>query len=158
MFSGGRFPPKHCACCQGLHHFVWVHCYRSFQPLLLWLNKTKLHPKSVEVVEELSPEKEADHQRLELQVARAFYEAGKALSQLRARRLYRTTHKSFEEYCQERFGFNRTSRQHKIRAAEVFGNLFAKSKQPDATETSGQLFTFSNGVLPRPGNTDQTPC
>ncbi len=103
---------------------------------------------SVEVVEELSPEEEADRQRLELKVERAFYESGKALVELRSRRLYRSTHKSFEDYCQDRFEFNRTSAHHKIRAAEIFDNLFTFSKQSGVTGSSENLFTFSKQVLP----------
>jgi len=64
----------------------------------------------VEVVEELSSEEEVDRQRLELkvergieQVERTFYQIGKALAELRKRRLYRSTHKNFSSYCQERF-------------------------------------------------------
>ena len=44
---------------------------------------------------------------LEGKVERAFYEAGKALRELRDRQLYRSTHQTFEEYCRERFGFER---------------------------------------------------
>ena len=83
----------------------------------------------VEVVEELSPEEEADRQQLELRVERALYEGGSALRSLRDRRLYRSTHKTWEDYCQDRFGFNRTSAQHQISAAEVVGNLFTIGKQ-----------------------------
>ncbi len=77
----------------------------------------------VEVVEELSPEEESDRQRLELKVERAFYESGKALVELRSRRLYRSTHKSFEEYCFERFGFQRAHSYRLIDAARVVDNL-----------------------------------
>ncbi len=46
----------------------------------------------------------------------AFFEAGKALIELRDglrpavgdRRLYRSTHKTFDEYCLDRFGYNRS--------------------------------------------------
>ncbi len=107
-----------------------------------------LNHTPVEVVEQLSPEEEADRQRLELKVERAFYEAGAGLRELRSRRLYRSTHKSFEDYCQERFGFNRTSAQHKIRAAEVFENLFTFSKQIGTDENDENVFTKSKQVLP----------
>ena len=85
----------------------------------------------VEVVEELSPEEAADRQRLELKVERAFYESGLALKQLRDKRLYRSTHNTFEQYCQERFGYNRISAHYKITASEVFENLFTKSEQDE---------------------------
>ncbi len=60
---------------------------------------------AVEVSEELTDEELVDRHRLELTVERAFFEAGTALRQLRARRLYRSTHRTFEEYCRERFGY-----------------------------------------------------
>ena len=50
-------------------------------------------------------EKEICHRlHLERKVERAFFEAGKALVELRERRLYRPTHRTFEEYCRDRFG------------------------------------------------------
>ncbi|WP_292736205.1 hypothetical protein [Nostoc sp. JL31] len=33
---------------------------------------------------------------------RAFFEAGKALAELGDRRLYRSSHRTFEEYCRDR--------------------------------------------------------
>jgi len=86
------------------------------------------HAKA-EVVEELSPEEETDRQRLELKVERAFFDAGSGLRELRDRRLYRTSHKTFEQYCQDRFGYNRISAHYKITASEVFENLLTKSEQ-----------------------------
>ena len=83
----------------------------------------------VEVVEELSPEEEAERQRLELKVERAFHESGKALTGLRSRRLYRSTHKSFEEYCRDRFGFTRAAAYYLISAAEVMDNLISECQQ-----------------------------
>jgi hypothetical protein len=49
-------------------------------------------------VEELTQEEQSDRLHLERKVERAFFEAGKALTELRDRRLYRSTHKTFEEY------------------------------------------------------------
>ncbi|WP_052754567.1 hypothetical protein [Calothrix sp. 336/3] len=60
---------------------------------------------------------------LERKVERAFYEAGKALQSLRDRRLYRSTHKNFEEYCRDRFGFERRHPYRLIDAADVVDNL-----------------------------------
>lgn len=76
-----------------------------------------------EIIEELSPDEERERHRLELKVDLAFYEAGKSLATLRDRRLYRSTHKTFEEYCKERFGFTRQSASLKILAAEVIDDL-----------------------------------
>jgi hypothetical protein len=85
----------------------------------------------VEVIEfvELTPEEESDRLYLERKVERAFYEAGKALAEIRSRQLYRSTHPNFELYVQERFGFNRISAHNKIVAAEVFENLFTNGEQ-----------------------------
>ncbi len=77
----------------------------------------------VEVVEELSPEEEADRQRLELRVERAVYQAGDALRELRDRRLYRNTHKSWEDYCQDRFGYTPRKAYYLISAADVIDHL-----------------------------------
>ena len=80
----------------------------------------------VEVVtDELTEEEERDRLFLERKVERAFYEAGRALRELRDRRLYRSTHKTFEEYCSDRFGFKRRHPYQLIDAANVVDNLSA---------------------------------
>lgn len=84
---------------------------------------------TVEVLEELTFEEVSERHRLELKVERAFYEAGKALQELRDLRLYRSTHKTFKEYCRERFGFTRFSAYNKIAAASVFENLLTIGQQ-----------------------------
>ncbi len=84
-----------------------------------------LNHTPVEVVEELSPSESADRQRLELKVERAFYQAGSALRELRSRRLFRSTHRTFEDYCKERFGFQRSHSYQLIDAASVVDNLSA---------------------------------
>ena len=43
--------------------------------------------------------------------------------------MYRSSHKTFEQYCQERFGYNRISAHYKITASEVFENLLTFSEQ-----------------------------
>jgi len=88
-----------------------------------------LNHTPVEVVEQLSPEEEADLSRLELKVERAWDEAARALRELRDRRLYRSKYKTFEEYCRDRFGFTRQSANFKIAAADVMENLTTKSCQ-----------------------------
>ncbi|WP_414585330.1 hypothetical protein [Scytonema sp. PCC 10023] len=78
---------------------------------------------AVEVLEELTEEEVADRHRLELKIERAFYEAGCALRELRERRLYRSTHKTFEEYCRARFNYSRDTAYLKIAAAVVCDNI-----------------------------------
>lgn len=73
----------------------------------------------VELSDELTFEEADDRHRLELRVERAFYEAGCALRELRDRRLYRSTHKSWGAYCLDRFGYGRDSADLKILAAAV---------------------------------------
>ena len=73
--------------------------------------------------EELTEEEQRDRSCLERQVERAFYEAGKALKQLRDRKLYRNSHKTFDEYCQDRFSYNRSRSYQLINAASIVDNL-----------------------------------
>ncbi|WP_317111783.1 hypothetical protein [Chroococcidiopsis sp. SAG 2025] len=84
---------------------------------------TKAESVQVEVLSELDEDEERDRHRLELRVERAFCEAGKALAELRERRLYRSTHKTFEAYCQDRFGFTRRHVNYLIAGSQVVENL-----------------------------------
>jgi hypothetical protein len=77
----------------------------------------------VEILEALTHDEERDRHRLERKVESAFREAAMALKELRDRRLYRSTHKTFEEYCRDRFGFNRSRSYQLIDAATVVENL-----------------------------------
>ncbi|MBW4600508.1 MAG: hypothetical protein KME29_13150 [Calothrix sp. FI2-JRJ7] len=72
---------------------------------------------------ELTTEEERDKVLLERRVERAFYEAGKALKELRDRRLYRASYKTFEEYCATRFGYNRRQPYLLIEASSIVDNL-----------------------------------
>ncbi|MEM5838778.1 hypothetical protein AAHH59_10810, partial [Pediococcus acidilactici] len=92
------------------------------------MDETEIMPTTittVEVLEELSEDEKLERYQLELHVARAFYEAGVALRELRDTRLYRSTHRTFEEYCRERFGFRRSHSYQMIDAANVVENLSA---------------------------------
>ncbi len=80
-------------------------------------------------IEELTEDEEKERHRLERKVERAFYEAGSALRQLRDRRLYRSTHRTFEEYVKDRFGYNRISAHYRIAAVEVIDNLLTNGEQ-----------------------------
>ncbi|WP_230966084.1 hypothetical protein [Nostoc sp. NZL] len=72
-----------------------------------------------------------EEQSLERKVERAFFEAGKALAQLCDRRLYRSTHGTFEEYCRDRFGHSRRQSYLLMDAAVVFDNLVEICDQID---------------------------
>ncbi len=96
-----------------------------------------LNPQSVEVVdtEELTPDDERDRLHLERKVERAFYEAGKALQEIRDRRLYRSTHGTFEEYCRDRFDYTRRKMDYLIAAATVVDNLTMRTNCSQNSET-----------------------
>ncbi len=74
-------------------------------------------------LEELTEDEEKERHRLERKVERAFYEAGTALRGLRDKKLYRSTHRTFEEYCYERFGMQRAYPYRLMDAASVVDNL-----------------------------------
>ncbi|MCC5600520.1 hypothetical protein [Nostoc favosum] len=82
-------------------------------------------------VPELTQQEQSDRLHLERKVERAFFEAGKALAELRDRRLYRSTHRTFEEYCRDRFGHSRRQSYLLMDAAVVFDNLIEKCDQFD---------------------------
>lgn len=100
--------------------------------------------------EELTEEEERDRLHLERQVERAFYEAGKALRQLRERRLYRSSHKTFEEYCLSRFGYTRMSAAYKIAAVTVIDNLSTNGLQNAEMSTNGLQILPTNERQVRP--------
>jgi len=87
--------------------------------------------------EELTQDEQRDRLVLERKVEHAFYEAGKALMELRDRRLYRSTHKTFEEYCKDRFGFTRMAAALKIASVKVMDNLSTNGLQNAQTSKSG---------------------
>ena len=137
----------------GKNQTVWVICF-EFTP-----NQPQESSVSVEVMEsddnqaitetdELTHEEERgaaalaerDRLHLERKVERAFYEAGKALYELRERRLYRSSHKTFEAYCQERFGFGRHAANRLIAGASVVENLVTIGDQ----NQSKQMVTNNN--------------
>lgn len=94
---------------------------------------------SVEVVEfeELTLEEQQLRLTLERKVERAFYEAGIALMQLRDKLLFRSTHKTFEEYCRDRFGFERRHSYRLIDAAIIVDNL--SQMCPNGTQNKTKL-------------------
>ncbi|MCL6749746.1 hypothetical protein KBT16_01620 [Nostoc sp. CCCryo 231-06] len=77
-------------------------------------------------VSELTDQEQSDRLHLERKVERAAFEAGKALMELRDRRLYRSTHRTFEDYCRDRFGYSRRQPYLLMDAAVVFDNLLEK--------------------------------
>ncbi|MBD2248302.1 hypothetical protein [Nostoc sp. FACHB-888] len=101
---------------------------------------------SVEVPE-LTEEEQRDRLHLERKVEKAVFEAGKALMELRDRRLYRSTHSTFEEYCKDRFGFQRRHPYRLIEASAVFDNLMKMCPNGTQTETeSSDAEIYSSGT------------
>jgi hypothetical protein len=102
-------------------------------------------------VTELTQEEQSDRLHLERRVERAFFEAGKALAQLRDRRLYRSTHKTFEDYCRDRFGHSRQKSNYLIAAADVYENLTTICCQnlppEDLTTNGSQILPTSEGQV-----------
>uniref|UniRef100_A0A0C1R7F4 Uncharacterized protein n=1 Tax=Tolypothrix bouteillei VB521301 TaxID=1479485 RepID=A0A0C1R7F4_9CYAN len=100
---------------------------------------------AVEVVElgELKEEELRLRLHLERKVERSFYEAGKALMELRDKRLYRSTHKTFEEYCRDRFSHSRQKSNYLIAAADVFENLTTIRCQNSSSEDDLQILPSS---------------
>ena len=52
-----------------------------------------------------------------------FHTVGQHLRTIKLKKLYRATHDTFEQYCQERFGFGQNYGNRVVRAAEVVDNL-----------------------------------
>ncbi|MHC5762853.1 hypothetical protein [Nostoc sp.] len=79
----------------------------------------------------MTEEEQSLRLQFERQVERAFLSAGQALMELRDRRLYRSTHRTFEEYCRvrpwrwrsHRFNYSRDAAYLKISATVVYENL-----------------------------------
>lgn len=55
--------------------------------------------------------------------ARAFIEVGNALTEIRDRKLYRSSFKTFESYCRDRWGFSNKNAYHLIDATAVIKQL-----------------------------------
>ncbi|MBD2535847.1 hypothetical protein H6G97_43480 [Nostoc flagelliforme FACHB-838] len=102
-------------------------------------------------VPELTEQEISDRLHLERRVERAVFEAGKALAELRERRLYRSTHKTFEDYCRDRFGHSRQKSNYLIAAADVYENLTTNCCQnlgiENLTTNSSQILPTSEGQV-----------
>ena len=83
---------------------------------------------------DLTHDESRDRLALERKVEQAFYIAGLSLTQLRDRRLYRSTHSSFKEYCQDRFGMKRRHPYRLIDAAKVVNNILEVCPLPGVSE------------------------
>jgi len=84
---------------------------------------TQITHSAIVSSQKLTEEEASERHLLELKIERAFYEAGRALRELRDRRLYRNTHKTFEDYCRDRFSFTRRHVNYLIAGSQVVDNL-----------------------------------
>jgi hypothetical protein len=98
-------------------------------------------------VPELTEAEERDRLNLERKVERAFFEAGKALMELRDRRLYRSTHKTFEEYCRFRFAYTYRHVNYLIAGSVIVDNI-KMGTNSSQNEKSHEMGTNSSQILP----------
>jgi phage N-6-adenine-methyltransferase len=68
-----------------------------------------------------------------------FYEVGCALLKIRDGKLYRQTHKTFEDYCRGRWEFSKTHANRLIQSAEVLDNLAPIGVKPQTESQAREL-------------------
>lgn len=76
--------------------------------------------------QELAPQEKNRLQELEGTIKtnlKAFYEVGNALAEIRDSRLYRETHKTFEDYCRDRWDIARRTAYQMIESYDVVENV-----------------------------------
>ncbi|MEH2160464.1 MAG: hypothetical protein V7K38_05330 [Nostoc sp.] len=98
-------------------------------------------------VPELTEQEISDRLHLERKVERAFFEAGKALMELRDRRLYRSTHKTFEEYCRDRFSYTYRHVNYLIAGSVIVDNI-KMGTNSSQNESEDEMGTNSSQILP----------
>jgi hypothetical protein len=68
-----------------------------------------------------------------------FYEVGAALMTIRNSRLYRDSHATFEDYCQQRWAMTRRHANRLVEAAEVIANLGPMGPKPETERQAREL-------------------
>ena len=111
--------------------------------------------QSLTETDELTDEEARDRLNLERKVERAFYEAGKALKEIRDRRLYRSTHQTFETYVKERFSMKQSRSYQLMDAAIVVDNLLPKV--PQFVEVSDQSIQKVPPMVEAKDNLNKVP-
>jgi hypothetical protein len=81
-----------------------------------------------------------------------FVEVGQALAEIRDRRLYKTTHQTFESYCHERWKFSASRGRQMIGAAKAVtsGNAPGARTEREARHLAQQEREATKGPPPRP--------
>ncbi|MCC5602145.1 hypothetical protein [Nostoc favosum] len=98
-------------------------------------------------IPELIEQEIRDRLHLERKVERAFFEAGKALTELRDRRLYRSTHQTFEEYCRDRFSYTYRHVNYLIAGSKIVDNI-KMGTNSSQNESQDEMGTNSSQILP----------
>ncbi|MBD2468751.1 hypothetical protein [Nostoc sp. FACHB-145] len=98
-------------------------------------------------VPELTEDEQSLRLHLERKVERAFFEAGKALMELRDRRLYRSTHRTFEEYCKDRFSYTYRHVNYLIAGSVIVDNI-KMGTNSSQNEQAEEMGTISSQILP----------
>jgi hypothetical protein len=104
-------------------------------------------------IESLTDDEIQRRHHLERKVERSFYDAGKALAELRDARLYRDRWHTWENYVAERFGFKWNYAHKQIVAAEVVDNLLEAygetcTNRTESVTPTGTLPTAETQVRP----------
>ena len=86
-------------------------------------SKTTKDELRLPIFESLSQREQELRLSLEQDVKTSFYRSGIALIKLNQLRLYRSTHLSFEEFCQDEFGYTSDYAYLKMAAAKIYQNL-----------------------------------
>jgi hypothetical protein len=79
-----------------------------------------------------------------------FVEVGAALFEIRDDRLYRASHTTFEDYCQERWGMSRRHANRTIEAASVAGILGPIGPKPATESVAREIARLSRSAPRRP--------
>lgn len=96
-------------------------------------------------LEPLSPKEQEEREHLERVIEQGFDRATEALVEIRDRRLYRSTHKSFAAYCQDKHRSCRRKIDYSINFTKVVENLRANHSQD---RLNGNLSKASMQILP----------
>ena len=101
-------------------------------------SKTTRDELRLSVFEPLNAQETELRLSLEQDVKTAFYRSGLALIKLNQLRLYRNTHLSFKEFCQDVFGYSSDYAYLKMAAAKVYQNLIDNLSPSEDKPTIGR--------------------
>jgi hypothetical protein len=82
---------------------------------------------------------------------KVWQEVGEALLHIRDKRLYRATHKTFEDYCQSRWQMTRRNVNYMLEASVVYedlGKIFPKNELPQAMSQIRELIEATPDAIP----------